>query len=215
MTFKIRQQLCDIAKKLHTKNYLAGCDGNISYRIKDDYILITPKGKPKAHLHPDDFAVITLQGQVVIGEPSSEQIMHLTVYQNCPKAQCVVHAHPPTAIAWTIAHPHDAELPNDCMSELIIAAGRVPIAPYARPGSNMMGTVITTLLPTHRIIILARHGALTWGESHDEAYHAMERLEHSAEILMRAKLLGNLTRLPQDELQALYAIRSTIGEKVI
>jgi len=64
-------------------------------------------------------------------------------------------------------------------------------------------------------MILARHGALCWGESVQEAAHAMERLEHCAEILMRAKLLGGLTTLSPEQTQQLYQIRESIGDKVI
>ena len=211
----IKRQLIEAAQQLYQKNYLAACDGNLSYKTSDDCILITPKGKPKAALMPDDFAVLNNQGHSLMGEPSSERSLHLCVYQHCPKAKCVIHAHPPTAIAWTIAHPELKELPNECLSEMIIAAGRIPIAPYALPGSSEMATAIESLLPAHRIIILARHGALCWGETIQEAAHAMERLEHSADILMRAKQLGGLTFLSKEQVAALYQIRKTIGETVL
>ncbi len=211
----IKQNLVQAGKQLYQKNCLAACDGNLSYKINDDCILITPKGKPKAQISINDFAILDIQGRVREGEPSSERIMHLSVYQRAPKAKCVIHAHPPTAIAWTIAYPELTKLPNECMSELIIAAGNIPIAPYALPGSSEMATAIESLLPQHRIIILARHGALCWGESVQEAVNAIERLEHSADILMRAKQLGALTTLSKEEVAALYKIRETIGETVI
>jgi len=214
-TLQIKQQLIDAAKRLYEKNYLAACDGNLSYRIDDSHILITPKGKPKADLNLEDFAIIDINDRIISGEPSSERLMHLSVYKHCPKAKAVIHAHPPTAIAWTIAYPDLKELPNDCMSELIIAAGHIPIAPYALPGSDEMGTSIVPLLPKHRILILARHGALCWGESVQEATNAMERLEHSADILMRAKQLGGLSSLNIEQVSELYKIRESIGEIVI
>ena len=71
------------------------------------------------------------------------------------------------------------------------------------------------LFKKNRIIILARHGALCWGESVSEAVNAVERLEHTADTLMRAKLLGGLTSLSQHHVDALYKIRASIGDKVI
>src|SRR3989344_5194083 len=115
----IKQNLIQAAKQLHQKNYLAACAGNLSYKTSDNHILITPKGKPKAQLTIDDFATMTHDGRILTGEPSSERSMHLCIYQHCPKAKCVIHAHPPTAIAWTIAHPELTELPNECLSEMI------------------------------------------------------------------------------------------------
>lgn len=210
-----KQQLLDAAIRLYQKNCLAACDGNLSYRVDDSEIIITPTGKSKTNLNLDDFATIDIENHIVSGNPSSERLMHLAVYKHCPKAKCVIHAHPPTAIAWTIAYPNLTELPNNCMSELIIAAGRIPIAPYALPGSAEMGTSILPFLPKHRILILARHGAICWGETIQEAANAMERLEHTAEILMRAKQLGGLTYLNEEQVAALYKIRETIGEIVI
>lgn len=212
---QIKKQLIDAAKRLYSRGYLAACDGNLSYRLDDGAILITRKGKPKADLEMGDFALIDIDNNIIDGEPSSERSMHVGVYRRSPKAKCVIHAHPPTAIAWSIACPELTELPNECMSELIIAAGRIPIAPYALPGSFEMASSIEPLLPAHRIIILARHGALCWGESIQEATNAMERLEHSAEILMRAKQLGGLTMLSKEQVAALYSIRESVGETVI
>ena len=211
----IKQQLIDAAKKLYQKNYLAACDGNLSYRLDNNTIIITSKGKPKAELGLHDFSIIDIDDQIKHGDPSSERLMHLAVYRNCPEAKCVIHAHPPTAIAWSITCPDLKELPHDCMSELIIAAGRIPIAPYALPGSEEMGAHIEPFLPLHRIMILARHGAITWGESIQEAINGMERLEHSADILMRAKQLGGLTSLSKEQVAALDKIRASIGETII
>lgn len=203
------------AKLLHAKNMLAAADGNISYYLSDDEILITPAGKAKAGLQPEDIAVMTLDNQIISGHPSSERLMHLAIYQQCKKARCVIHAHPPKAIAWTIARPDLAELPSECLSELILAAGRVPVAPYARPGTQDMGTVLKPFLPECRVILLARHGALSWGEDLQEALNGIERLEHTAEILLYAHLLGGITNLPAEEVNVLRRMRKDIGEKTL
>jgi L-fuculose-phosphate aldolase len=211
----IKTEMIAVAKALHGKNMLAAADGNISYRVSDAEILITPAGKPKAAITPDDIAVITLDNEILFGTPSSERLMHLAVYQQSPKARCVIHAHPATAIAWTIARPELTELPAGCLSELILAAGRVPVAPYARPGTQSMGEVLKPFLPDSRIILLARHGALTWGEDLQEALNGMERLEHTATILLHATQLGGLTFMPEDEISELRAMRKKIGEKIL
>lgn len=211
----VESQIVEICRRLNAKNLLASADGNISYRISDDKILITPTGKNKAHIKPEDIAVITLDNRVLSGKPSGERLMHLEVYRSCTKAKAIVHAHPPTAIAWSIAFPEDKELPSECISELILAVGSVPIAAYARPGTEDMGTVLRPFLPKSRVLILARHGALSWGEDLDEAYNGMERLEHSALILKSAKELGGLSRLPANEVQALRDLRKTLGDRTL
>jgi L-fuculose-phosphate aldolase len=139
--------------------------------------------------------------------------MHLAVYKKCPKAKAVVHAHPPTAIAFTVARPEMKELPAEALSELILAAGKVPVAPYARPGTAAMGEVLEPFLPASRVILLARHGALSWGEDLEEAYNGMERLEHISQILKSAEELGGITSLPREEVEVLRAMRAKMGER--
>jgi L-fuculose-phosphate aldolase len=101
------------------------------------------------------------------------------------------------------------------MSELILAVGRLPIVQYARPGTQAMGDNLAPHLPACRVLILARHGALAWGESLEEAYNGLERLEHSAQILAQAMLLGGLTRLPTGEVEALRGLRRTLGDRIL
>ena len=130
---KPREHIVEICRRLNSKNLLAAADGNVSLRLADNEILITPSGRNKAHIRPQDIATITLDNEVVDGVPSGERLMHLEVYRNVQEAKAIVHAHPPAAIAWSIAFPEAKELPSGCMSELILALGSVPIAPYARP----------------------------------------------------------------------------------
>ncbi len=212
---QVREAIVALCRHLHTRQLLAAADGNISYRLNDKRILITPKGVNKAHIRPEELAVITLDNQIEHGEPSSERLMHLEVYRRAPLARAIVHAHLPTAIAWSLARPHWSELPIDALPEVIIAAGRIPIAPYARPGSQAMGDVLTPFLPECRLMILARHGALCWGEDLAEAGNGIERLEQLATILKQAELLGGAHPLPESEILALKALRTQIGNRII
>ncbi|RZA07265.1 MAG: class II aldolase/adducin family protein [Proteobacteria bacterium] len=209
------EHLVEICRRLHGKNMLASADGNVSLKISEEEILITPTGVNKARLKASDVAVITLDNKIISGKPSSERLMHLEVYRRCFKARAIVHAHPPTAIAFTVANPKLAELPAEALSELILAVGRVPIAPYARPGSLEMGTVLHPYLPACRVMILARHGALSWGEDPEEAYNGMERLEHVCQILKSAVAFGGITSLPAEEVEALREMRKTLGERTL
>lgn len=210
---EISTAIVDVCRALNAKGYLAAADGNVSYRISDEEILITPAGLNKARMRPEDMAVITLDNRIVRGKPSTERLMHLAVFQACPKAKVVVHAHPPTAIAWTIARPDLKELPAGSLSELILALGAVPIVPYARPGTATMGDVLKPHLPQRRGFILARHGALSWGEDVEEAFNGMERIEHTAVILKSAQELGGITELPAEEIAVLREMRAKIGER--
>lgn len=209
----MKREIVDVCRRLHGRNLLAAADGNVSVRLSDEEILFTPSGLNKARIGEGEIATVTLAGEVRSGNPSGERLMHLEVYRRCAKARAVVHAHPPTAIAWTVARPDLTELPAEALSELILAVGRVPIAPYARPGTQEMGNVLAPFLPGCRVILLARHGAISWGEDLEEAYNGMERLEHVCQILKSAVDLGGLSALPADEVAELRRMRRALGER--
>ncbi|MBX3628707.1 MAG: class II aldolase/adducin family protein [Nitrosomonas sp.] len=218
-TLKRYRQICEdiiaIARRLHQKNMLAAADGNISWRVNDNAVLITPAGVSKAFMQPEDMALVSLDNHILLGKPSSERLMHLAVYRQCPQAKAVVHAHPPTAIAWSVARPDLPCLPSHALSEVILSCGDIPFVPYARPGTQAMGENLLNFLPRYRALILSRHGALAWGENLEEAWKGVERIEHSAEILWKAVTLGGLTLLPDEEVTALRAMRQRIGDQLL
>ncbi|MCK6597644.1 MAG: class II aldolase/adducin family protein [Bdellovibrionaceae bacterium] len=226
MSSAISQRMIDLAKSLHERNLIAAADGNISCRLSDDEILITPSGLAKSRIEIQDIAVITLDNRIIKGKPSSERLMHLEVYKKCPQAKAIVHAHPPTAIAWSLAFPEMKELPYRSLPEAILAAGKIPVIPYARPGTLEMGTNLLNFLPQNRLMILARHGALCWGEDLEEAYRGIERVEHVSQILKSARELLltassqnsktslELPALPEPELEELFKLREKIGPGV-
>ena len=211
----IREEIIKTAVMLHHKNMLAACDGNISYRCDDDTILITPSGKPKFLLEEKDIAVIDINGRVVEGKPSSEMQMHLEVYRMRADARAVIHAHPPTAVAYSIAYPEAEEIPGKSFSELILAVGRLPIIPFQMPGSPEMGTALYPYVENSKVMVLARHGAISFGEDLVEAYNGMERLEHSCEILLKAKSFCAVTELDDQTVDQLYSMRKKIGDKTL
>ena len=211
----IREEIIKTAAMLHHKNMLAACDGNISYRYDDKTILITPSGKPKFLLVEDDIAVIDIDGNAIKGNPSSEMLMHLEVYKMRADARAVIHAHPPTAVAYSIAHPAAEEIPGKSFSELILAVGKLPIVPFQMPGSLEMGTALHPFIKNYKVMVLARHGALSFGEDLIEAYNGMERLEHSCEILLKAESFGAVTELDEQTIDELHAMRKNIGDKTL
>jgi len=212
---RIREEIIKTAAMLHDKNMLAACDGNISYRYDDKTILITPTGKPKFLLVEDDIAVIDIDGNAIKGKPSSEMFMHLEVYKMRADVRAVIHAHPPTAVAYSIAHPAAEEIPGKSFSELILAVGKLPIVPFQMPGSLEMGTALHPFIKHHKVMVLARHGALSFGEDLIEAYNGMERLEHSCEILLKAESFGAVTELDEQTIDELHAMRKKIGDKTL
>lgn len=210
----ILEGVCEVCRRLHACGLIAVGDGNVSARLGDGRIVLTPSGVSKAGIEPKDLAYLDADGSLLSGRPSSERLMHLAVYKACPEARSIVHAHPPTAIAWTLAWPELEELPADALPELILAAGRIPVAPYARPGTAAMGEVLLPFLPDHRLLLLARHGALCWGEDLEEACGGIERLEHVARILKATIELGGIVPMEAEEVEALRTQRVRLGPRI-
>lgn len=211
----LRAQMVDACQRLYQRNMLAAGDGNVSYRMSDQRILFTPSGRPKAFLSPAEITVMNLDGDIVEGVPSGERRMHLEIMRLCPEARVVIHAHPPHAVAWSLARPELKELPAEHLSEVILGAGSIPFVPYARPTTAAMGEVLRPYLPKCRALILSRHGAVCWGETLEEVLNGMERIEHSAQILWLAETLGGSKPLPPDEVQVLRDMRAQMGDKLL
>ncbi len=200
---------------LHSKNYLAAADGNFSVKIDNSSFWITASGVHKGFENPCPLARVSVNGDVLDGRPSTETSLHRMVYSEVPAAICVIHAHPPVAVAWSMARPDLKELDCTGFSEVILALGSIPIAPYARPGGESLAESVRPYLPKCRAIILGRHGALAWGESVEEALNGIERLEHAALILAHAEALGGSKSLPSSELEWLRGRRREMGERTL
>jgi L-fuculose-phosphate aldolase len=211
----IKNKIIEVCQRLHDRNLLAAADGNVSVKENDQTIWITPTGQTKAFMDNQELAQITQDNKIVSGKPSSERKLHLAIYRNCPTAKAVVHAHPPHAIAWSLAFGDMKELPYKSLPEVILATGKIPIVPYARPGSDEMGHSLLPFLPGHKILLMQKHGAVAWGETLDEAYRGIERVEHISYILKLAielkNLKMNLEELPEDEIKELFELRTQIG----
>jgi len=208
-----RAILSHLGQWLHGKNYLAAADGNFSHRSSETAFWITSRGIHKGFQSPCPISQVGLKGEVLEGDPSSETDLHRIVYVNVPAARCVIHAHPPAAIAWSIARPHLRELPCDSFSEVILALGSIPIVPFARPGGPALADSILPYLPRHRALVLGRHGAVSWGETPEEALNGIERLEHAALILTYAELLGGPKPLSAEDSTWLRNRRQELGER--
>ena len=197
----MKSQIPLIGKKLCDKNLIAGPDGNISERIGDQ-ICITASGVNKSKITKEDLCWMDLRGQALKGRPSTEKYMHLAIYESQNQARAVIHAHPPSVIALSLARPTWSSLPP-ALPEIVIALGEVPFIPYTIPGSKELGESLKPFVKKSRALILSHHGAVVWGRNLEEAYDIMEQLEHSCKILCLSESMGRTNQLPPEEIQAL------------
>ncbi len=207
---QLRLAIVDVGRRLYQRGLIVAGDGNISARLPDGTLLITPAGLCKGELTPEDLVVISLDGELLRAAPgrrqSSEQQLHLHTYRCRPDVQACVHAHPPTAVALTLV---GMDLTAPLLPEAILALGPVPTAPYARTGTVELGEVVGRLVVDHDALLLAYHGALTLGPTPLAAYFQMEQLEHCARTIHAAYQLGLPQLLPPERIAELQALRAT------
>jgi L-fuculose-phosphate aldolase len=198
---QLKQDIVRVCRMLHRKNYLAATDGNVSVRL-GDRVLLTPSGVNKGLMEADQVITVDLEGKVLEGEgrPTSEIRMHLLAYELRPEVGAVVHAHLPYATACTLA---GISLLEPILPEVVITLGGIPTAPYATPGTEEVPAAIRDYLREYDAILLSRHGAMTVGRDVTDAYNKMEKLEHTARVVLAARLQGPLPPLSATEVEKL------------
>ncbi|WP_242834984.1 class II aldolase/adducin family protein [Ruminiclostridium cellobioparum] len=192
------------------QGWVAANDGNVSVKLDEDTFLATPTGISKSFMEPDKLVKINGKGEVLEAlegyRPSSEIKMHLRCYQERADVGAVVHAHPPTATGFALAHK---PLDTYSLIECVIAIGAVPIAPYGTPSTDEVPESIAPLLPKHDVILLENHGALTVGSDLTTAYYRMETLELWAKTSFVAQMLGGEKEISRGNIDRLINMRSS------
>lgn len=207
----IRQAIIEAGQRLYQRGYIAAGDGNISARLPDrGWILATPTGVCKGFLTPEMLVVVDEQGRKLQGhlEPSSELVMHLTIYHQRPDVQAVVHAHPPVGTGFAAA---GIPLTTPLISEVVLTLGCIPLAAYGTPTTPELADAIKPYISHYDALLLANHGALTCGATVEQAYYRMETLEHFARIALVARLVGEEKPLTPEAVNKLFEIRQKAG----
>ena len=199
-----------VCRRLYERGLVAGPDGNVSVRLHDGSILVTPSGMSKVDVAPEDLVLVTSEGAVRDGRraPSSELRMHLRIYERRADALAVVHAHPPTATGFAVA---GESFVAPVLPEVILQMGEVPIVRYATPGTAALADSFDPYLEHHNAFLLANHGATTIGRTLALAHQRMESLEHAARIILTARMLGRVNQLSATDVEALRVSREEQG----
>jgi L-fuculose-phosphate aldolase len=202
-----RKQLARFGKWLYRLGFVPGTAGNLSLRMGPDRILATPTAMSKCLLKAADMVLVDMEGcRVSEGRNVTSEIgMHLAIYRQRPDVQAVVHAHPPIATGFASC---GLALEEPLCSEVVMALGSIPLAPYATTGTADMASSIQSLIVDHDAVLLANHGVVTAGDTLLNAFMRMETVEHYAHICLVARQLGCPQPLSSDHLQQLAEARS-------
>jgi len=209
---KIKQEICDIGKRLYNKGFAAANDGNISYRISDHEVICTPTLMTKGFMQPDDLCVVDMEGKQLSGrrKRTSEVMLHLAIMKERPEIKAVVHCHPPHATAFGVARE---PVPQCVLPEVEIFLGDVPITRYAIPGGKEFAETVLPFVHKTNVIILANHGTVSFDKTVEKAYWWTEILDAYCRILMLARGLGQVNYFTEPEARALLNLKEQWGFK--
>lgn len=207
---KIKQDICEIGRRLYNKGFAAANDGNITVRISDNEVLCTPTMHSKGFLKPEDISTVDMTGKQISGSKprSSEALLHLEIYKKRADVKSVVHCHPPHATAFAIARE---PIPQCVLPEVEVFLGDTPITMYETPGGKAFAETVLPFVDKTNVIILANHGTVSYGENVERAYWWTEILDAYCRMLMLARQLGHVNYLSHEKSQELLDLKQKWG----
>lgn len=209
---ELKEQICDVGRRLWGRAYVDGNGGNIAIRVGNDLALCTPTLVSKGFMKPEDLCLVDLDGNQLAGKKkrTSEILMHLQIMKKQPKAKATVHCHPPHSTAFAVA---GVEPPTCMIPEIEVFIGKVPIAPYRTPGTPEMGKLVSDLVEDHNTVLMANHGVVSWSHVNvEDAYFKMEIVEAYCRTVWVASQLGTkLGTFSQSHLKDLLNIKQGLG----
>lgn len=192
---------------LHERGFVAAMDGNLSVRLDEDRILVTPTCLSKGAMRADDMVVVDGEGSHIAGRRhvTSEIGMHLLIYNRRPDVQAIVHAHPPTATGFAAA---GIALTEPLVCEVVMGLGGIPLARYGTPGTSELAQTLEPYVGNYDAILMSNHGVVSYGDTLEHAYMKMETVEHFAQIALVTHLLGRQQPLQEVDIEKLVLARS-------
>jgi L-fuculose-phosphate aldolase len=206
----LKQQICEIGRRLYARGFAAANDGNITIRLNDREVLCTPTMVSKGFLKSEDICKVDYEGKQLAGtkKRTSEVLLHLAVYKARPDVMGVVHCHPPHATAFAVAQE---PIPKCVLPEVEVFLGEVPIAEYETPGTQKFADCVLPYVRDCNTIILANHGTVTFGPDLEKAYFNTEIIDAYCRILLLARQLGRVNYFGEEQTAELMAFKKRLG----
>lgn len=206
---RLRATIVGAGQRLGTRGLISAGEGNLSVRLGDGNLLVTPSGRRKDELEPADLVVVPIRpgpgaaGMDAGGQASSDLAIHRAIYEARPDVNAVVHAHLPAAMALTLA----GEVPDPtALPETALLLPRLPFIPFDTPGSDTLAAAVAQAFVDAETdgdargalpgaVLLERHGAVAVGGTVDEAVNRLELVEVLCRtwrdaLLIRAAITG-------------------------
>ena len=201
---KIRMEIVRFGRLMAERGLTFATGGNISARLDEESILITPSGARKGEMRGEDLIIMNLRDGSFVGDrkPSIEAPLHAAFYSRTG-VNAVMHGHPPfcTTLA-LVGQP----LKTALTPEGVMVLGAVPLVPYRTPGTKQLADTLASAGGDGRGYLMEKHGALTLGKDLVEAFNRLEEMEFIASIQVRGQILGGVEELPPKEVKKILRI---------
>lgn len=184
---RLRETICAMARSIFDRGLTGGASGNISARLSDGRLLVTPTGSSLGTLDPGRLSLLDAQGRLVSGDaPTKEMPLHSAFYETRgAKSSAIVHLHSTHSVALSMLPETD---PDNALPPLtpysIMRLGKVKLLPYFRPGDAAIGEAIRGLAGKRSAVLLANHGPVVAAKDLEAALYAMEELEETARLAL-------------------------------
>ncbi|HDZ74984.1 MAG TPA: aldolase [Aurantimonas coralicida] len=183
---QLRETVCELARSIYDRGLTHGASGNISVRMPDGGLLVTPTGSSFGRLDPARLSRFDAAGTLVEGDkPTKEMPLHRAFYETRSTAGAVVHLHSTHSVALSMLPDLD---PDNMLPPLtaysIMRLGKVQLLPYFLPGDAATGNAIRGLAGRRSAVMLANHGPVVAGKDLEAAVYAVEELEETARLAL-------------------------------
>lgn len=209
---EVRVAVLAAAKTMHARGLVEGTAGNVSGRVDDGTVVVTPSSLSYEEMTLDDLVIVDLDGNVIDGTRSatSEKGVHLATMAAYPEVGAVVHCHALHASMFAVAH---RPIPAGIDEFVVYIGGDVPIGDYQPSGSDALSAEVARHLADRSAMLMANHGMVTIGKSVDDALHSALVVEHNAHIMWGAQQLGGVVALPPKPVRDFTGVYQYVREQ--
>ncbi|HEA3273323.1 TPA: aldolase [Pasteurella multocida] len=199
-----KKEMVNLARSLFERGYSVGGAGNLSVRLDEKRILVTPTGSSLGRLEADNLSVLDMEGNLLSGKkPSKESVFHLAMYHKNPACHAIVHLHSTYLTALSCLEGLN---PDNAMKAFtpyyVMRVGKLPVIPYYRPGDTNIARELSERALQSKAFLLANHGVVVTGTDLVDAVDNTEELEETAKLYFLLK--GQQVRyLTDDEVKDL------------
>jgi L-fuculose-phosphate aldolase len=207
---EIRQALLSVAKEMITCGLVEGTAGNVSARLPDGNVVLTPSSIDYKTMTLDDLVVTDIDGNVLAGNraPTTEKSLHLACLRKHQDIGAVMHCHAMFATMFAIVRQ-----PIPCVIEEfdVYVGGDVPVADYQMTGSDALAEEVSKRVADRGAVLMANHGLLCVGKNPVDVLKVARLVERTAQIIWGARMLGNVVPLPDATLEQFAPVYKLIG----